>query len=284
MHQHPKINRYVVLAGFILMLVGLVFYFADTSNREKRFEWLVILLTGVGASVLATGITNHIVSSQLLPLPLRSVFEALSERTKLIRKHHVLTLEFNLEADVVHLTRQHEFQLFNPGSAFTKEVCLYTDTVSWRHETRGGFTRVQEPSGNQLTGSALASLLNHSSNGKVYFRKLYRLPAHDGLQFVFFSEEYYRKADRLIWTVEDLAEDFKVYIHNRTTIHDGFALKINHHRESEVMKRKIEHRHSPHHQEICFAFDTEILPYQGFEIMWDLDPLDDERSQQPNVV
>ena len=279
MQQHSRINWYVTAFGLLTMLLGLVFYFADRSPDGKSFGWLVILLTGVGGSVLATGVTNYIVSMQLSPLPLHSVFEALSEKTKLVRRDHILTLEFEFEGDFVHLRKRHEFQLFNPGRAFTKELSMFTDTVSWRHETRGGFMRIQEPNGNQLTGEQLAAYISRPGNGKVYFRKTYRLPARDGVRFVFFSEEYFRKADRLIWTVEDLAEDFKVNIHNRTPVHDGFAIKVNHHREAEVMRRVVPHTHSPNHQEINLSFDTEILPYQGFEIMWDLDPTDDERGQ-----
>ena len=120
------------------MLVGLVFYFADTSVDGKRFGWLVIVLTGLGGSVLATGLTNYILSAHSLPLPLRSIFEALSERTQLTRRKHILTMEFEIEGDFVRVTKKHEFQLFNPGSAFAKELSMYTDTVSWRHETRGG--------------------------------------------------------------------------------------------------------------------------------------------------
>jgi hypothetical protein len=281
MNDHPKLNTYVILVGIAIVLVGLLFYYADHSPDGKSFGWLVIPFTGVGGSVLATGITNQILNVRLFPVALHSVFEALAARTKLIRRNHILTLEFQFHEGLVRLTKTHEFVLFNPGASLTKELSMYTDTVSWRHETRGRFTRIQEPGGNQLIGDALVPpLIDRAKNGKIYFRKTYHFPANEGAAFVFISEEYYRPTDRLIWTVEDFADDFKIYIHNRTGINDSFTIKINHHRESEIMSRKMEHIHQPNHEEIQFGFGTQILPYQGFELMWDLDPTDDERSQK----
>jgi hypothetical protein len=72
----------------------------------------------------------------------------------------------------------------------------------------------------------------------------------------------------MIWTVQDLADNFRVRIINHTGRQNVFEVKVNHHREA-LIKDQI--KDFPSHHEILIDFNAEILPYQGFEIMWNLD-------------
>lgn len=47
-------------------------------------------------------------------------------------------------------------------------------------------------------------------------------------------------------------------------------IKINHHRENEISNHI---QFLEEQQELLFEFDSEILPYQGFEVMWHIDNL-----------
>jgi hypothetical protein len=272
---HQKLNVWVSVAGMLLLMSSTSLYLA-VDNPNRQLQWIVSLLAGVGGSVLATGITNSIMAMRLLPNALEPVLEALSPRTRVVRRNHTLALDFDFEGGFVHLTKVHKFELVNSGAQIQRTLSMYTDTVAWRHESRGGFTRVIQPNEEDLEGESLKRRLE-SKNGKMVFRKQFRLPHKVPSPFAFYSHEYYRKADRLIWTVEDLAEDFQITIHNRTGV-TGFIVKINHHRENEIKVRH--HIHNSNHEEISFSFGCPILPYQGFELMWDLDPSDDDRSDE----
>jgi hypothetical protein len=116
-----------------------------------------------------------------------------------------------------------------------------------------------------LEGPLLAGYVT-SESGKHVFRKTYDLQPGDKNAFEFRSVDYYRLADRLIWTVQDLSENFFVRIRNQTGRNNVLKVKINHHCEQDILDqmKRIEESN-----EIIFEFNTEILPYQGFEIMWD---------------
>lgn len=264
-----KFPNFVIGAvGLILLLLGLIFHNVD-STKWANF---IIPLTGVGGSVFATALTNLILNRRLEGLPIIAVAQALSEHTKLLRKQHQLKLQFTLEDNMIKATRCHEYTLYNPGLLPRRYlVSMYTDTTSWNHDNRGEFTLVLEPSGYKLQGEELQ---RHTSreNGRVYFRKEYIFQHGESRPFRFYSTEYYRKQDRHIWSVEQLSEDFKVTIENDTGVKGALRIRIRHHRAIEIDREMI-HRDEPGgREEFMFSFGSEVLPYQGFEIMWDLAP------------
>ena len=232
----------------------------------------------MGGSALATAVTNLILNRRLESLPIIAVAQALSEYTKLLRKHHQLTLRFTLEDNLVRSTRCHEYTLYNPGLLPRRHlVSMYTDATSWDHDNRGGFTLVSEPSGHQLQGEELQ---RHTSreDGRVYFRKEYVFQHGESRPFVFYSTECYRKQDRLIWSIEQLSEDLKVTIENNTGVKDALRIRIRHHKAAEIDREKIIHRNGTEsREEFMFSFGSEVLPYQGFEILWDLNLTKEEQ-------
>ena len=108
---------------------------------------------------------------------------------------------------------------------------MFTDSMSWeKPSVNDGFIWIIDPNGMKIEGAELQGQLKHES-GKVYFQKTYKLPHGQSNPFEFNSKSLLRKKDRLIWTVQDFSECFKVRILNRTGVQDCFEVKINHHKE-----------------------------------------------------
>jgi hypothetical protein len=260
------LNTIIGLVGLIILLVGLIFVGMDVN----KYQMYVIPLTGIGASILSTAVVNAILNVKLKDVLIKSVMSALQDKTKFIRHAHSLELRLSREENEIKVIAQHEFTLHNNSKLFKaiKKMAIYTDVGNFSQQ-RGGFESVEEPSGFKLSGEELKRQ-TVNENGKLYFRKDYTILPDGQARFGFTTYGYYRMVDRLIWTIQDLATDFSVKIINATGSQNCIRVKINHHNEEEIMERihpywnKEEKR-----EEIRFDFNSEILPYQGFELIWD---------------
>lgn len=262
-----NINLMIAFVGLLVLLVGLIFYVSEPN----KFGVLVIPLTGVGTSVLATGLTSWLVTKHIGGIDVTSIVQALRENSNFVRMNHTLKIVFTLTQDnVVHLDGEHIFTLVNQKNRLARKTFeIYTDLGGWNK--RGGFRSVVEPSNNVLEGISLTRCIM-SANGKTYFTKGYDIPAKSGAIFQFNTFGNYRRVDRLIWTVQDLSMDFTVTLVNNTGIKNAFFIKVNHHRERDIRDRLTNLPASTDGQEIVrLDFKCEVLPYQGFEVMWDFE-------------
>lgn len=252
-----SLNRDVGVIGLIMTLVGLLLL--DTPRAS-------IPLTSVGGSVLATALANWVLTRNLGNFPIGSIIEALAQKIEFMRTEQEAELTFTLHDDRVKLEKRHLYHLRNPRCyARPHRISMFTDTSPAADTHRSGFVLVLEPDGTKLEGSLLAKHVTLES-GKQVFRKTYKLQPGDKNAFEFRSVDYYRLADRLIWTVQDLSENFRVRIRNQTGRNNVPTVKINHHCERDILDQMTLIEES---NEIIFEFNAEILPYQGFEIMWD---------------
>jgi len=258
MASHQSANIVVGTIGVVIMLLGLLFLHAPM---------LAIPLTGIGGSVLAAALVNWVLTRRLETLPIASIVEALARATQFMRIRHEVELVFTLDKGMVRLDKRHCYCLRNP-SRFTRphRISLFDDSPNVQAVPRGGFHTVVEPDGTRVDGEALKRYV-HTDSGKSVFTKTYDLQPGDANAFEFRSYAYYRLADRMIWTVQDLADNLRVRIINHTGRHDGFDIKVNHHREASI---KEQMKDFPTNHELLIDFNAEVLPYQGFEIMWDL--------------
>ena len=72
--------------------------------------------------------------------------------------------------------------------------------------------------------------------------------------------------------MQDISTDFHVKIVNNTGVKNAFLIKVNHHREKEILGRMTTISKNADGQEVLtLDFNCEVLPYQGFEVMWNLD-------------
>lgn len=256
-----SLNLIVGGIGMIIMLVGLLMF-----DNPKTESVLGTPLTGIGGSVLATAIVNWILTRQLGSIPISSIVEALAQKTKFMRTNQEAELTFAYQDGRVRLEKRHLYHLRNTRH-YTRphRISMFTDTSPASDMHRSGFVLVIEPDGTKLEGESLTRYVSFES-GKHVFRKTYDLQPGDKNAFEFRSVDYYRLSDRLIWTVQDLSENFRVRIKNQTGQKNVFKVKINHHCEQDVLDQMKMIEDS---NEIIFEFNTEILPYQGFEVMWD---------------
>lgn len=256
--KNYNLNIIVGTIGILLMLTGLVFV---------RTEVVVIPLTGVGGSILATAIVNWTLNRRLEAIPINSIIEALAQKTQFMRIHHEVELIFTLQNEHVKLTKRHKYNLRNP-CRFKRErkILMFTDATGDSLGNSSGFVLVVGPDGKKLEGDMLDERVHHKG-GKYVFKEKYKIQPGDENAFEFRSQDFYRLIDRLIWTVQDLSDNLTVRIINRTGLNQPFKVKINHHREEEIANqiKKLEKA-----DELIIKFNTEILPYQGFEIMWNL--------------
>lgn len=240
------------------MLVGLLTHNANSSLEAP--------LIGVGGSVLATAIVNWVLTYNLGNIPISSIVEALAQKIEFMRTKQEAELTFTLHNDRVRLEKRHRYHLRNTRH-YTRphRISMFTDTSPATDTNKSGFILVLEPDGSQLEGARLAEYVSWEG-GKHVFRKKYNLQPGDENAFEFRSVDYYRLNDRLIWTIQDLSEDFQVRIRNQTGRGNLFKVKINHHCEKDILDQMTVIDGS---NEIIIEFNAEILPYQGFEIMWD---------------
>lgn len=252
-----SLNFIVGGIGLIIMLVGLLPLIPSSIGTP---------LTGVGGSILATALVNWILTRQLGSIPISSIVEALALKTEFMRTNHEAELTFTLQDGRVKLEKRHLYHLRNTRHyTRPRRISMFTDTSPASDMHRSGFVLVLEPDGTKLEGESLARYVS-SESGKHMFRKTYDLQPGDKNAFEFRSVDYYRLADRVIWTVQDLSENLRVRIKNQTGRKNVFKVKINHHCEKDILDQMKLIEES---NEIIFEFNAEILPYQGFEIMWD---------------
>jgi hypothetical protein len=272
-----NLNLQIAMYGLIMLLAGLLFLAIDST----RFGLIVVPFTGVGASILATGLTSWLITRHLAGVDVAGIVQALADSSFFVRSEHTLELIFSLDADNnVRMTGEHAFTLMNHrGRRARKTFAIYTDLGNLNKG--GGFESVVEPSGHILQHEALESCMS-VVNGKAYFTKHYDINPRSSASFRFNTFGKYRRADRLIWTVQDLSTDFYVRIINNTGIKGAFVVKVNHHREPEILERMTTLSKKSDGQEVIIIdFNCDVLPYQGFEVMWNLDePPQDNQLQQ----
>lgn len=140
---------------------------------------------------------------------------------------------------------------------------MYTDSIGLTPKENSGFKLIKEPDNTKLQETELNKYIKYKY-GKYVFEKQYELNPGAANSFEFASFDYYHLTDRLIWTVQTLSDSFSIQIINKT----GFDtkeldMKIHHHNEDKIIKNIKKNKNK-----ISIDFNSEILPYQGFEVIW----------------
>lgn len=248
-----SLNIAFIVAGMMLLLGGLLFH--DRALVALPFA-------GVGGSVLATGLVNLALNYRKEQLPWLQPIERFAHQVDFMRTNHQVEIFLEVRDGTVHVRKHHRFTLVNPYPWSRKrEYVLRTDASC---SPSGGFYCVREPDDTILEGENLKKLLKLEANEYV-FRKDYRIQPGAANRFEFQSRETYRLRDRLVWTVQDFCDDFFVKIHGRK---ENLKLKINHHLEQAILSRC---EYSSAEGATIFHFNSEVFPYQGFELSWNFE-------------
>lgn len=201
----------IFFPGIFSILLAL--FFGNKIDLEDNLFFTIFL--SIGASLIAAAFVHWHLSRNISGIPIHSIIEALARKTEFMRLEQSVELILLLDKDnntpSLRLEKRHKYKLHNPTKANRiKKIEMFTDSSGLN---KNGFCLVIGPSGNQLNGDELQNHI-HLINGKYLFKKSYSLVPGSNNQFEFRSAEKYRLTDRLIWTVQDLSNDFKVRIIN----------------------------------------------------------------------
>jgi hypothetical protein len=247
----------------------------STSGGFHTAFWVISVVTaGVGGSLLASGFAAWLVAQQVFGIDVAEAVEAIRGTSLLSRSNQSLEITLTAKSHEVLVAAEHRFDLH--GAFHRRRAVLfrmYTDAA--RIDSAGGFTSIVEPDGTVLREDDLKRYVKEMP-GKTQFEKTYRFWGNEPQAFIVDTYGHYRRDDRLIWTVEHISSDFKVRVNNLTT--GQVELKVNHHREHQILAN-ILRRPSQDGETVEFEFLGEVLPFQGFELHWQMDPPHKQPSQ-----
>lgn len=246
--------------------IGAALINQSTLQPEKTiYSLLSIVGAGVGASLLASGLTAAILSRQIWGLDIAEAMEALRGSSFLYRANQSIEITMSSKGQGIRIDAEHKFDL--QGNFRKKRqvlFSLYTDVARWG--TGGGFVSIVEPSGSVLRGADLENYMKRDS-GKIQFERIYTFKPGMGETFIIETYGEFRKSDRLFWTIEHISADLTVRINDYTGLEGGLGVKINHHRSANI-EENFRRRPNNSGTVLEFEFLGEVLPYQGFELQW----------------
>jgi len=117
-------------------------------------------------------------------------------------------------------------------------------------------------------------------DGRPHFKKSISINAEDEVTLTYSIMNMFELFSRLVWNIQELSEDMRIFVKNNTSYDlSRFVLAINHPNRAKMhddnkdtlsdkccLKRKT----SNGDWDCEIIFDHPFLPYQGFELKWDL--------------
>ena len=261
--------RTINIIGSVLLVLGAIgtaLINQSSQQPEKTiYSLLSIVGAGVGASLLASGLTTAILSRQIWGLDIAEAMEALRGSSFLYRANQSIEITLASNGQGIRIDAEHKFDL-QGNLRKTRQVLfsLYTDVARWG--AGGGFVCIVEPSGSVLRGAELENYMKRES-GKIQFERIYTFKPGIGETFIIETYGEFRKSDRLFWTVENISTDLRVRINDYTGLNGDLGVKINHHRSASI-EENFRRRPANSGTVLEFEFLGEVLPYQGFELQW----------------
>jgi hypothetical protein len=258
----------VLLVGACILVAGAVATSTCARDPHGLLESAIAIVgivgLGIGGSIVASALVARLVANQVFGIDIGDAVEALRGASSLTRANQSVEITLRRVDDEVHINAQHRFDLLS-SSKFVRHLSfsLYTDVV--RGNPSGGFYSIVEPGEAVLTDETLKKYLSREE-GKVQFKKLYAFHPGKPSRFEVETFGYFRRDDRLIWTVEHISSDFTVRILDLRG-EGKTSIEINHHRRSEIVD-DMKERQTKEGRVIEFAYQGEVLPFQGFELQW----------------
>jgi hypothetical protein len=267
-------SQRISIVGICVLAVGAITTVvrAEAPRVPMPVAWSLAGATGlaIGGSVVAIVLAAYLVAHQVFGLDIDEVVEALRGASPVIRQNQTLDITLTTVEDEVHTIAVHKFELLRSSRrSRILPLRLYTDVGSGNRG--GGFSSIVEPGGTTLKDAALArdaSPLVKQVEGKLQFENTYRFDHAVPSKFEIATYAWFRKSDRLIWTVEHISKDFLVRIHDYRHVRgEPPSVKINHHRAEEIINGKVESK-TDEGLITQYTYLGEILPFQGFELQW----------------
>ena len=274
----------VMAFGFTVVIVGiLVLIYADST-----YTGIAGTLISIGGTATLTALTKFIYDFEFRRNEVAyKAYKRLKKYAQIVRHDHTLKLvlekDDSLDEPTILVRGIHKYKLFNYSFVCSLPVHfeIYTDIGRQCGDAKsGGFERIivdHVP----LSDYKLREYLV-TKHHKQYFELKTVIQKRKEMQFEYHTYGLFQMKDRLIWTIQELSENFHIEVTNKTGYSIGefdtnknennneIIFKINHHHENLISQDKIICSKDDKGNDIYnISFDSEILPYQGFEMSWD---------------
>jgi hypothetical protein len=274
-----------MLIGIIVIVIGIYVYNCNVDLVE-----VVASLISVGASAIIAAVIKLIYDGEIYYNKIaEKAYKRIKCYAKTVRYNHTLELTLTNASingkNMVKVEGVHKYDLKNVSlfRAFDEYMEIYTDIGRQGDSQIGGFVKITVD-GKTLESSELRAAISYK-NHKQYFEYPIKIKRNEKKSFEYHTLGLFSCKDRLIWTVQDLSEDFEIIIINRTNnivesfdvpdkdIKNEIVFKINHDQEFNINKNinQIHKEYVSNKWEDVYIikFGYEVLPYQGFEMSWD---------------
>lgn len=276
----------VPFLGIIVIVIGVIVYIGNTNLIE-----VMAALVSVGTATILTFIAKLFDDGELYYNKVAGkAYKRLKYYAKTVRYNHTLLLVLKDATEntvkgrrAIKVEGVHKYELKNVSwfKPIDEHMEIYTDIGRQENSRKGGFEKIY------IDGKELPSSEVRSSKGekghKKYFEYPLKIQRNGKRTFEYHTSGIFFSNDRLIWTVQDLSQNFEITVVNKTSstvktfdtpekdISNEIIFKINHDQENEI---KIIPEHRIISEKVCedvytINFGFEVLPYQGFEMSWD---------------
>lgn len=274
----------VIVFGLAVVFLGIFVLI----NSDMNYIGISGTLISIGGTTTLTALGKFVYDVEFHRNEVAyRAYTRLKKYAKIIRRNHTLKLilEKNesvcLDEPTILIRGLHEYKLFNNSFVNSLPVYfeIYTDIGRQCGDAKsGGFERVivdHIPLSDYKLRESLVT-----KHHKQYIEIKTEIQKRKEMQFEYHTYGIFRMKDRLIWTVQELSENFDIEVTNKTGFSIGqfnangknneIIFKINHHNENLISQNKIICSKDDEGNDIYnISFDSEILPYQGFEMSWD---------------
>ena len=141
------------------------------------------------------------------------------------------------------------------------------------------YRRMLETEGKEKTNKLLAN--TERKNKLSFYQEDFSIKAGEKRDLKFKIHSEYEQTDRLIWAFQEISNNVKVIINlmygKIEDLDNKFLLTISHPLEEDILRRNPNIRENGEiifngemKRKGDFILDETLLPYQGFEISWDI--------------
>jgi hypothetical protein len=117
-------------------------------------------------------------------------------------------------------------------------------------------------------------------NGRPHFSEKIYIEANNSVTITYTIKNEFQKFSRLIWNIQELSQGVKLIVDNKSSYDlSRFMLAINHPKSKQIQDENKKYLTQESHlqtveqgddKQCIIDFDHTFLPYQGFELKWEL--------------
>ena len=303
---YSKIISMGLITGLVVSVVGVICSIVFSVLEISFLRDIALIIVGLGASILAGAFINIIWDKRMNNVALTIMEEATREawsKLNKIRYEQNVTIEFEKKNKKVEVVTTHEFSYkVEELSKFNKKFC----NVSIFSDFQGDFPQTKKDGSLAMPScyfkkieinGAMYSEWDYSKsveeqkplfqlvNGKIRLDLSdIQIPAQDYLRLKFVIHSEYKTQDRLVWIFQELSPSATVRIVRKNSVKRNvshkFHISFNHPLAEDIISGNRQNgadlvdeetgRIIANEPSVEFNLQKIILPYQGFEVYWDV--------------